>query len=318
MIYRPTQACRVVAGARRPAFTLVEMMIVMAIIAVIVVSVLVAGTAMQNRARATNTRFMLNIAQDAINTFRNAQEDRPTITRQTAYRARYGSYPPDEFEPFTESGVPGGVARSLANGEIVPGTTSSLTYSAMTFQQSGLNQDQARMEHRDIGAMIMTLELYNDTTAEILSKIPGDKLVTPLDANGDPLQYLDRNENEAFDPESDHPIRRLIDDWGVPITYFAQRDFDPDGDPDATQSSNHAFWNEASTAMIRLNGSVPLLCSYGPDGPDQLAPDILSAIEPPSTLIEDWMDNQRIDSPYNQDNVYPDEGTAQKLARGAP
>ena len=76
-----------------------------------------------------------------------------------------------------------------------------------------------------------------------------------------------------------------------------------------------ADWNEASTALIRLNGGQPIIMSYGPDGRDQLSKDSLSA-DPTASLVADFVANQRIDNPLNEDNVYADPAAKEKLAKG--
>lgn len=158
----------------------------------------------------------------------------------------------------------------------------------------------------------------------MLDHLKSKRWVTPSAANGDPLQFLDRNQNGTFDPMEDDAVRYLVDDWKTPIVYMVQRDFQPNGGT-VTVSTNHRNWNEVSTGMVRLNGGQPILCSYGPDGPEQLTQDVLTAGQmpglgnPPATLLQDWMDNHdgRINSPLNEDNLYPDPTLKEKLHRGS-
>ena len=68
--------------------------------------------------------------------------------------------------------------------------------------------------------------------------------------------------------------------------------------------------------MIRLNQGRPIIMSWGPDGEDQLTEDAQN--DPTASLVGDWEDNNKIDNPFNEDNVYVQESFNQKLAKGLP
>ena len=55
--------------------------------------------------------------------------------------------------------------------------------------------------------------------------------------------------------------------------------------------------------------------SWGADGKDQLTKDAQED-DLTASLVGDWDDNQRIDNPFNEDNVYLDETLSEKLATG--
>ena len=70
--------------------------------------------------------------------------------------------------------------------------------------------------------------------------------------------------------------------------------------------------------MIRANRGQPILCSYGPDGPEQLKQEIVIAAGSTATLVHDWADEGNINGPLNEDNVYPDQSLEETLSRLAP
>ncbi len=319
---------------RATAFTLIELVVVIAIIAILAGTVLVAATRLIDTGKERTTAMTLNIVRDAIDEFAREQELRPTLSQPSKYRARYGFYPPDEFEVFTADGIPNGPSGSRAPGrddqgrrpEINPGPASGTNYEEMTFQLNGLEDGPRGLEHRDVGAMVLAIELFGDASQVMLSKLPENQWSTPLDATGNPLQFLDRGNDEQFDAMVDQAIRYPVDGWGTPFSYLAEIDFDADAPNEETESSNHPVWNKASASMIRLNGGQPIVFSYGPNGQDQLLAEVIAAGRagegaPPATLIDDWISSgsaiPAIDSPLNDDNIYPDPTLREILRRGS-
>jgi len=308
-------------GNRMQAFTMIELLVVMVIIAILFAAVLTGRTVVMNSARTRDTRATLQIVEDALEQFKREQTSAPTIVRAAQggvrYIDRYGPYPADELEIFTKVGLPnstppGGslaVGKAGARPEMVPKPGGG--YPNMDFDPS----EDPEFEHRDIAAMVLAISEFGDESKVILDKVPGNRRVSgPLDDTGMPLQFLDRNANDKFDPELDEEIRYIVDAWGVPLTYFAQRDFE-EGEAEATVSTNAPEWNEGSTEMIRLNGGRPIIMSYGPDGRDQLTKDFITE-NPAAILINDFEDDHKVNDPSNEDNVYADEALKAKLAAG--
>jgi len=319
---------------RRRAFTLIELLVVMSIIVVMLGAIVVAGSGLVNRARIRSTESVLSVVRSALEEFRHEQSETPTITRarqgEARYRLRYGLYPPDELEVFTDSGLPGGGAaggRSLAgravggaaaanpDAAVIPGPLGAGGYPNMDFYTIG---GQPQFEHRDLAAMVLAIELHCEPAAAILDRLPeANRTAGPLLADGEPQQFLDRDRNDQWDPGVDQDIRYVVDGWGVPLTYLAQRDYIPAGAAEA--SSNDPAWNQASTEMIRLNGDEPILMSYGPDGRDQLAREAIDA-DDTAVLVRDWVGagtNQGgvLDNPLNLDNVFANPELKEKLTK---
>ncbi len=297
---------------RASAFTLIELLVVMGIIVVLVGSVLVAGTALIRKSKITNTRATLIVVRDAVEQFAREQKAKPTLARRRAYQERFGFFPPDELEWFSPVNPLMITPMSFAPGgaEIVPEPDGN----PMKFYVGVPTAPEAAFEHRDLAAMILAIELFGNESKDILSRIAGrNRTAGPVDVPGNPSQFLDRNTNGNWDAD-DVQIRYIVDDWGTPIGYMAQRDFDP-GDPPATVSHNHANWNQVSTRLIKLNSNQPLIFSYGPDGQDQLSKDAMGTAADASipTDYADPASPNKLDHTYNADNVYVDETLKEKL-----
>jgi len=323
------------------AFTLVELLVVMVIIVILVGSVLVAGSSLTNKAKSTNTQAMLSIVNQAVQEFAREQKANPTLTSKKQYQVRYGFYPPDELEVFTDKGVPAcpplqplPESRAPGGGEIVYGLAGQ-AFPYMTFDAATYRLDRNMFrgpttsagdhpEFRDQIAMIAAIELFGDSSAKLLHGIQDRYWATVIDPAKDnaPALFLDRNGNGQWDAAEDQQLRILIDDWGMPITYFAQRDWTSEKEQQGKvcASTNHAKWNEASTEFIRINGAQPIIASYGPDGPEQLTTPQMGE-EGLVSLIGDFEAEtgdfvHRVDNPLNADNVYADPSLKEKLARG--
>jgi len=327
-------------GTRRSrALTLVEIVVVIVVIAILAAAILTASSSLLNKSRSNNTQAVLQIVSDAVEEFKREQTARPTISQakqnkragvgdptkdKVLYADRYGAYPPDELEVFSPAGLrgsvpaPAGRTNSLAAGGavIVPAPD----WPPMRFYKDGTPADI--VEHRDQCAMIVAIETLSESANSILDRIP-DKNRSPgaLSVDGQtPALFLDRPGGAAAVPDrwdpDDHQIRYILDDWGMPISYFAQRDGRPEL-PNPIQSSNHDGWNEASTEFIRLNGGSPVVMSYGPNGKDQLTKD---AMDPNAnaSLVGDFEknDDEMINDPLNDDNVYANPALREKLAKG--
>jgi hypothetical protein len=196
----------------------------------------------------------------------------------------------------------------------------------MRFYKNGTADDA--VEHRDMLAMVVAIETLSESASAILDRIPDkNRSAGALSADGTtPALFLDRpgGTTGAWDP-NDHQIRYILDDWGMPISYLAQRDWQPvSGTFTPIPSNNHNDWNRASTEIIRLNGGQPVIFSCGPNGKDQLTSAAMGANAGAATLMGDMHpaapgpDDQEfvIDNPYNDDNVYSNPALKEKLAKG--
>jgi hypothetical protein len=252
----------------------------------------------------------MNVVKTALDQFAS---ERPLKNIVAAYK-RYGDYPPDELQAFTPiMPPPGGIPVPTGSGSWLP---VSLTIGAGNLSASVLGS-LAKVEHRDVKTMMLTIRLYSTAANSILDKI-GDRFVsTRLVASEPPQQYYDSdgvaNPAGAPNPE-DIPLTYLIDAWGNAVEYYS---LNPKADPPGSTPSpldsgpagvtRRAF----STLFVTRNNSQPFLVSYGIDGSDQLA-----ATPQPITLLSDWnmgMPNNAIDKPENNDNIYSEPDLKDKL-----
>jgi len=313
---------RLKTGATPRAFSLIELLVVIVIITVLLGAVVTVGRGVVNKGQLRDTEAMLKVVRQAVDQFHDeaplAGVSQPAGGGDRVfYTARYGNYPPDELEVFTvlglpDSSPPGG---SLAPGraEMEPSPEEPNTYPNMKFHNQITTEQDYALEHRDQAAMLLAIRLFSDRASSILDAIsPRFWSDGAVDRDGKPIQYLDRGKKKGFDSD-DEQIRWLVDAWGVPISYMAQRDWDAAGE--GQDSSNHLYWNQASTEMIALNGGAPILMSYGPNGRNQLTEANVDN-DFTAVLIGDWVDNRRIDNPLNDDNAYADSTLAPALARG--
>lgn len=303
-----------VAG-RRCAVTLVEMLVVVVIIAILLWAVLTASSALISRSKIKNTEAVLTVVNEALTEFEREQKSNPTLTKNRAYKKRYGLFPPDELEVFTPNGIPGeGNPRTRAPGRAV--MVPKPPYEAMTFYSDPSIPNHDATEHRDLAAMVVAIELFGDGSRSILDRL-SDKNRTAgvVDDQGHPSQFLDKNRNQKWDGD-DFQIRYVVDDWGNPLSYFAQRDFVA-GNMKPNPSSNHPDWNEESTELVRLNRGKPIIMSYGPDGAKQLTKEAMGS-DAEASLVGDLENKQDhiADNPFNADNIYLNAELKEKLFRG--
>ena len=151
-----------------------------------------------------------------------------------------------------------------------------------------------------------------------------------MTSSGNPPSFwtgrINGNPNDAWGPE-DLQIRYILDEWGMPISYLAQRDYPTEEEKKAgvqeIPSRNHQGWNEGSTELIRMNGGQPVIFSYGGNGKDQLTKDMMEPdgkaslmgdFEPAAAGPDDVA--HIIDNPANADNVYANPALKEKLAKG--
>ena len=310
-------------ASARAAFTLIELMVVMVIIVVLISALMVSSTALINRSRVSNTRAVFSLVQNAIDEFKREQQTRATLTKSPSYTKRYGLYPPDELEGFTNLGVPnaasGKVVKLAPRGaQILPAPP----YTPMKFHTQGLSLPEQAMEHRDIAALVLAIELYGDASKMILDGIPARNWKEgPVDSSGDPVAYLDRDGSNDWTPQQDIRLRYIVDAWRNPISYMTQRDWKKSG-TGTTASNNLPQWNEASTEIVRLNGGQPVLISYGPDGAEQLKKDVMGSAADASVAVDfdesDPKPHGVVDHEFNTDNVYGHESLKTKLTKGLP
>jgi len=283
----------------------------MAIIAVLFSAIFVASTSVLERARTQSTEAVMQVVSDAVEEFSREQQANPGIAKASrtfdgvkySYRDRYGDYPPDELEVFTQVGLPGWQLppqgnRSLAPGGalIAPSTISSKITTdrdaiAMRYYTDD-NANDSALEFRDNAAMVLAITLHGDASKAILDRIPSQNWKSaPVDDNEKPIIWLDQPQRPGDKPndqwgKEDLEIRYIVDNWGTPLGYYAERDWshtEQQALTDDRVSSNHHYWRQVSSAFVRYNGGKPVIMSYGPDGQEQMTEEAMKTTPTGST-----------------------------------
>jgi hypothetical protein len=180
------------------------------------------------------------------------------------------------------------------------------------------------LEHRDLAAMVVAIETLTESAASILGHLPErNRIAAILDpTTRAPGQFLDRQTGTvgSFDAD-DHEVRLIVDDWGNPLGYMAQRDWKASPATPIKSTNHQADWNQTSTDFVRLNGGAPVIFSWGADGEAQLTKDTMTTTATAS-LVADWVndpndsDKPAINNLMNADNVYANPALKEKLTEG--
>ena len=275
---------------RRVGFSLIELMVVMAILAVLLSVMMVVGGSALTSAKKREAKTMLGVLDMAAKQF----ADEKPLSGVRGYKPRYGHYPPDELDGFIK-------------GVGLPDTERSLSKGHLSIKKDTL----ADARNCDIKAFALAARTYSESAGAILDKIaPKYRVGAKPDEDGKPLEYLDRSDNDTYDPGQDEPLDYFVDPWGTPIAYFAITYSQTSGlwDRDTANLQDAGDRVRTSAALRMCSNDVPVFVSYGPDGPDQFSEDFkIDGYHP--DLIYDLNEPTprpkfRIDMPGNSDNVY--------------
>ncbi|MCG3138083.1 MAG: hypothetical protein HJJLKODD_01941 [Phycisphaerae bacterium] len=266
----------------RPAFTLVEMLMVIGIIALLLSMVLLIGQSSINDAREKDTRMLLGMLDNGIKAF----ADLNPYKSVRAATERYGPYPPDDLMAFT-IGQPSTGAPMYTTGEALHGLTTSpqlrdlvpnlmpgavgtyisfpiaATMEVLTDDLNAAAPDDY-VAQGDGKALSWGLRAHPETRT-IYENIPSRFIVT-RPTTGAGSEYFDQNANGSFDPLVDKDVTYFVDGWGTPINYFSAinlREGVALDDATETEATPHGW---LAQRMVTLNNKTPVLVSYGIDG----------------------------------------------------
>lgn len=231
----PVDPTRRSGRARRAAFTLVELLIVIGIIAVLLAMVIGIGSWATENAKKRDTRALLSLLDTALDEFR--AETQGTLGRIRAFMDCYGGYPPDNPEAFwIQDGCLGPNVHIGAGG--IPMTLADLPAGGQS----------------DVVVMALAIRQHTVKAAQILERIDGRFRASAEN-------FWDRDGDGTL-TDVDEEYVYFIDAWGTPIEYYNLRD------PSAVTGRE-----ELSTWLVAMNNGRPVLVSYGPNGKDQLSGD---------------------------------------------
>ena len=301
-----------------PAFTLVELLLVMAILVVLIGAVITVGRSQIAKGKVRETQTVLSTLQSAAQQF---AAEKP-LSKVRGYVARYGDYPPDELDGFLKSkGIPGSKAPPDTDGRIAPGGSDLKVPD---------NNKLENVRNGDIKAFALAVRLFSREGAATLDRIPSKYRAPAVkDASGTPAEFLHHGTDDAFKTGQDEPLDYFVDPWGTPIAYLATADLrkDASGDPYLSEwdkSTNNVAkagnrW-KTCRALRLLSNEVPFFVSYGPDGPEQFAPDFrVNGKYAPDLIYDMWdgpdPDVGTIDNTLNADNLYSIEGVESRILK---
>ena len=304
---------------RSAGFTLVELLVVIGLLTVLITIVVSVSARVISSGRARHTRAVMQTLQLAIEQF---QTEAP-LAKVPYYNSRYvNNAPPDELEVFDQ-----GTTRVHYN----PRFSVNLAPGAAEIIYPEINANLGKLHYRDTKAMTLAIKLYSPAGAEILDRVDDRFRRSPIsDYRGHPQfgswptdgEYLDQPDT-GTGAAVQIPLDYFVDSWGTPLQYYATFLPESAGGGMAVQKPTSKYdvggaRQKVSTMLVQMNNRSPVLVSYGPDGRSQFPTPTAEQPYPPpdpvDDLTSDYADDQLINMPANQDNVYSNSALAERLA----
>lgn len=212
----------------RRAFTLVELLVVVAIIAVLLAILLPALSTIRKSAKATRTASMISTIEKSLNVFHNDFNEYPDSAAPSGQYLR-----PDPVVNWPAvAGLPAPAnLNSLASADSTPLTGAHWLARALV----GHDRNGVDVEGKTLGRLVKKAEVNN---ASINQPIDYYKYYSPADKNGLPVdrrpaylegEFFARDDDPAqfnvqTSPTSDYePRRRLVvreESFGSPVLYY--------------------------------------------------------------------------------------------------
>ncbi len=266
---------------RARAFTLVEIVVVVAIIGLLLTILISVGSSVIDDAKIKESIMTMSVIDTAIGQF---ADDSP-LKGVVQYRSRYGDFPCDELEPFD---IATGIPEALPPASWVrigPGG-GTLDYP----DSLGISD----LLYRDTKAMSLAIRLYGGEAAAVLDKVSNKfRRVTAS-------EFFDRGSDGTLNTD-DVPLEHYVDAWGTPLEYYAVKK--------GYEGELGERW-DLSAFLVAANYNRPLLVSFGPSGPDRMIDGVTSPL-----LADFEAFPHVIDNVLNLENVYIDEKVKSRLSR---
>ncbi len=265
------------------AFSLVELLVVMAVIAILITLAFKGGSAVLEHGRERDTETLFGMLNQAIDTF---YAEKPYVRNRDAMQ-RYGGYPPDELA------VLDGDAALPTPGARLVNPTASIENVYLGPAVPAIDTVDPQLLGTDVRALALAIRLRSPKAATILDGIP-----ERFQADVPPDELY-----QAGDGDPGIRLVYYVDAWGTPIEYYATRT------PSDRKSNQHAAF---SAWAMQKSGGRPVFVSYGPNGDDQkgtnssVAVDAVGGSGDPDLVIN---------HPFNDDNVYSPEAFADRVRR---
>lgn len=272
------------AAPRRCGFSLVEILVVIAILGVLMALIFKGGSALIDGARSKDTLALMARLDQAANTF---QSEKP-YHRVPYYADRYGDFPSDELGIFSSDSAHWPAPKPPVPGIHVVPNGAALSVAPAETSRTRADANLGLAPRRAVQAFILSVRQASPSASVILDGVE---------------QRFRRVENTAtFTPPggTPQPLEFYVDAWGQPLDYFATT---------AVPDENSATASEFLSMKLTIAANKhPVFVSYGPNGEDQLA-----AGSPNTYLQADYNVDKSINDPFNDDNLYSIEGVKERI-----
>ena len=298
----PTNNSKILAPnrkRRRSAFSLVEMLVVLAVLALLIGMAFKGATAMTDSGKVRETEGLIASLMQAIDAYK--LEVKQSRASGGNVGLLYNGSPPDDLDVFSVSGAtigtdpPINVRLAAGNPDI---NDIVLNWTDPRNSGAGTVNSPGDFHHGDVRAMVLAMRLRSPKASEILDGINAKYRV---------------KDDAVFDPGDDTdpiPLVYYVDAWGTPIEYYSI----------CSSPTSSVLREKASFAFVHSNNTEPLLVSYGPNGREQFSADIFSDPSLGDTsIIADFFEGDvampegKINHELNQDNVYSSEAFKNRM-----
>lgn len=293
----------------RRAFSLVEIMVVIGILALLIGIVFKGGGALITRAKVRDTEALLKSLNQALQAYASDVNQ----VRIPCVKDIYGGFPPDNIYVFDEIGVNLGCASGnvvmvsgTSNADIKPDLPGLIDQRASSGALQTLAQQE--LKHGDMRAMVLAMRLRSPKASQILDRI---------DARFKRSQVDEPAMGAFFDPGDGTAqiyLDYYVDAWGTPLEYFSYKDGNLALSPR----------DRASARIVLASGGVPVIASYGPNGPDQLSSDFMATYQDTTIVGDYWTlpvpsatQLGLVNHESNDDNIYSADGLKERLRTGS-